>query len=222
MTNSGSGGRRQEVLTLLKDAQTPLSILAIAGQLRVHPNTVRFHLDALVASGQAEHVAPAHNGPGRPAQLFRAVRRMDPAGPRHYELLANILVQSMEAEPEASARATDAGRAWGQSLAVRATTGNHAAGDGSGEAVGRLVSLLGEMGFDPDLGASGESKQVGLRHCPFLELAQSHARVVCPIHLGLMQGAMAAWGSGVTVNRLEPFAKPDLCVAHLAPARRRS
>lgn len=48
--------------------------------------------------------------------------------------------------------------------------------------------------------------------------ARAHAQVVCPIHLGLMQGAMAAWDAPVTVNRLEPFAEPDLCVAHLAPA----
>jgi hypothetical protein len=29
---------------------------------------------------------------------------------------------------------------------------------------------------------------------------------------------MGAWDALVTVNRLEPFAEPDLCVAHLAPA----
>jgi len=42
--------------------------------------------------------------------------------------------------------------------------------------------------------------------------------VVCPIHLGLMRGAMEAWESPVTVDRLEAFAEPGLCVAHLAPA----
>ena len=80
----------------------------------------------------------------------------------------------------------------------------------------RLVSLLGELGFDPELRVSADRQQIGLHHCPFLELAQERAQVVCPIHLGLMQGAMAAWDAPVTVNRLEPFAEPDLCVAHLA------
>jgi hypothetical protein len=34
-----------------------------------------------------------------------------------------------------------------------------------------------------------------------------------------MQGAMGSWGAPVTVDRLEAFAEPDLCLAHLAPAR---
>jgi predicted ArsR family transcriptional regulator len=205
MTN----GRRQEVLRLLRAATTPLSVAAIARQLGVHPNTVRFHLDVLVASGQAEQATPTHRGPGRPAQLFRAVRTMDPAGPRHYQLLAEILVRTVAAGPEPSGRAADAGRAWGRELADPASTG---------EPVARLVSLLDDLGFDPDLRVSPDGQQVGLRHCPFLELARERAQVVCPIHLGLMQGAMAAWDAPVTVSRLTPFAEPDLCVAHLAPA----
>jgi predicted ArsR family transcriptional regulator len=221
-TTPVSPGRRQDVLRLLKAANTPLSIAAIAGQLGVHPNTVRFHLDVLVASGQAELVAPAHDRPGRPAQLFRSVQGMDPAGPRRYQLLAEILVQSIAAEPEPGVRAADAGRAWGQRLADPAGTGEHAASARSGEPVARLVALLGELGFDPDLRVSGDRQQVGLRHCPFLELAQTRAQVVCPIHLGLMQGALAAWDAPVTVNGLEPFAEPDLCVAHLALAGARS
>jgi predicted ArsR family transcriptional regulator len=214
----GSPDRRQEVLQLLKDANTPLSIAAIARQLGVHPNTVRFHLGVLVARGRAEHVQPAHCRPGRPAQLFRPVRRMDPAGPRHYQLLAEVLVRSVAAEPEPGVRAVGAGRAWGQLLAQPSGTGEHTGSIRSGEPVARLVALLGKLGFAPDLRVTANRQQVGLRHCPFLELAQEHRHVVCPVHLGLMQGAMAAWDAPVTVNRLEPFAEPDLCVAHLAPA----
>jgi predicted ArsR family transcriptional regulator len=204
------------VLQLLRTATLPPSVAAIARQLGVHPNTVRFHLNVLVASGQAEHVVPAHSRPGRPAHLFRSVQRMDPAGPRRYELLAEILVQSVAAGPEPSVRAADAGREWGQVLAEHAGTGEHTAGARPGEPVARLVSLLDDLGFDPDLRVSAKRQQVGLRHCPFLELAQARGQVVCPIHLGLMQGAMAAWHAPVTVNRLDPFAEPDLCVAHLA------
>ena len=41
---------------------------------------------------------------------------------------------------------------------------------------------------------------------------------MCSVHLGLMQGAMQTWESPLTVDRLEPFVPPDLCVAHLARA----
>jgi predicted ArsR family transcriptional regulator len=210
-------GRRQDVLRLLKAATAPLSIGAIASRLSVHPNTVRFHLDNLVADGQAERAAPAQGHPGRPAQLFRAVRRMSPAGPRRYQLLAEILLQDVASQPVPGARAAAAGRTWGRLLADPASS-QRSGSPPPTEPVSRLVGLLSGLGFDPDLRGRGDRQRVGLRHCPFLELAQARAEVVCPVHLGLMQGAMAAWDAPVTVDRLEPFAEPDLCVAHLAPA----
>jgi hypothetical protein len=39
--------------------------------------------------------------------------------------------------------------------------------------------------------------------------------VVCGLHLGLMRGAMTALRPSIGVERLEPFAEPDLCLAHL-------
>lgn len=54
----------------------------------------------------------------------------------------------------------------------------------------------------------------------FFELAEKRPAVVCPIHLGLMRGALESWRAPLTVTRLEAFAEPDLCVAHLAPKHR--
>jgi predicted ArsR family transcriptional regulator len=217
------GGRRLEMLRLLKAADAPLSIAAIAGQLGVHPNTVRFHLDALVSSGLAEHVAPEHGRPGRPPSLFRAVRRMNPAGPRRYQLLAEILVHSLAVGPDPGERAGEAGRSWGRQLAPQTANAGANGKARPGDPARRLVSLLDELGFAPDLRVTtDQGAQIGLRHCPFLELARSRAQVVCPVHLGLMRGALDAWDAPVTVDRLEAFAQPDLCVAHLAPARARS
>ena len=76
--------------------------------------------------------------------------------------------------------------------------------------------MLDELGFAPERRGANGDHQIGLRHCPFLELAENRTTVVCPIHLGLMQGAMETWGAPVTVDRLEAFAEPDLCVAHLS------
>jgi predicted ArsR family transcriptional regulator len=36
---------------------------------------------------------------------------------------------------------------------------------------------------------------VRLRHCPFLELAEHHRDIICPLHLGLIQGAFAGLAS---------------------------
>ena len=199
------------MLRLLRASSHPMSILAIADALGVHPNTVRFHLDVLVGDGQVEQVAPGRKGPGRPPLMFQAVRQMDRGGTRHYRLLAEILSTALAAERNSTDKALTAGRTWG--LRMESPSDGDA---GAEESVDRLVDMLDELGFAPERRGANGDQQIGLRHCPFLELAENRTTVVCPIHLGLMQGAMETWGAPVTVDRLEAFAEPDLCVAHLS------
>ncbi|OBF75048.1 transcriptional regulator [Mycobacterium sp. 852002-51613_SCH5001154] len=211
-----SASRRRAVLRVLRASPDPMSIAAIADVLGVHPNTVRFHLDSLVGDGQVEHVELDRKGPGRPPLMFRAVRQMDRGGTRHYRLLAEILAVAFAGERDAGAKALAAGRAWGQKLeaSLEAVPTEPASAD---DAIDHLVNMLDELGFAPERRATDGEQQVGLRHCPFLELAENRTAVVCPVHLGLMQGAMEAWGAPVSVDRLDAFVEPDLCVAHLAP-----
>lgn len=190
-------GRRLDVLVVLRGAAGPRTIGEIADELMVHPNTVRFHLQSLVHAGQVESVETDHAKPGRPPSMFRVVAGMDPAGPRHYRMLADVLVDAIARAPDPAASAIAAGRAW---------TENFADADppiGTDPAVERLTGLLAEWGFVPEKrGESTIPGDIGLRNCPFLELARANPEVVCPIHLGLMQGALAAWDAPITVEKL--------------------
>lgn len=258
--------RRVEVLRALTAAHRPLTSAEIAERLGVHKNTVRFHLESLLASGQVERAAQVSSGPGRPAQAFRAVRGMDPSGPRFYQLLAGVLTDALLAEPDGAERAIEAGRAWGR----RAAAASPDPITGVEDAVDQLVDLLDTFGFAPERdgaahrgnpeepgvarampsdggahrgsaadravavgrkgtgspsGADQAGAAVGLpplsvRHCPFLELAAGHQRIVCPVHLGLMRGALEAWGAPVRADSLEPFADPDRCLVHLSTTSR--
>ncbi|WP_233147922.1 MULTISPECIES: metalloregulator ArsR/SmtB family transcription factor [unclassified Mycobacterium] len=207
---SESVGRRREVLRVLRASPDPMSIVAIADVLGVHPNTVRFHLDSLVGDGQVEQVEPGRKGPGRPPLMFAAVRQMDRGGTRHYRLLAEILTAAFAAERDPRAKALAAGRAWGRKLESLPTDATNAE-----DAIDHLVDVLDDLGFAPERRAAGGEQQVGLRHCPFLEVAENRTNVICPVHLGLMQGAMESWGAPVAVDRLDEFVEPDLCLAHL-------
>lgn len=188
-----------------------MTIVAIAELLDVHPNTVRFHLDILVSAGRVEQVAPERKGPGRPALMFRATRRMDPGGPRHYGILAEILTTVLAGDADAAARALAAGRGWG--LQRKPPGPAASAGPDAEESIEQLVGLLDELGFAPE---RRNDEQLGLRHCPFLEVAESEKEIICPIHLGIMQGALEAWAAPVTIDRLEPFVEPDLCLADIS------
>lgn len=214
-----TASRRRRVLMALRDSSIPLGVVQLSERLGIHPNTVRFHLDALVQSGQVERLPGAPAGPGRPPLAFRISPGMDPKGPRNYQLLAEMLVDQLAAGPDAPGRAVAAGRAWGQQLHLPAPAGRERRDDG----VNQLVGLLAELGFEPERHTTDEgSRQIALRNCPFLDLVESRTHVVCPIHLGLMQGTLAAAESPVTVERLEPFVEPGLCLAHLSPAPSRS
>jgi predicted ArsR family transcriptional regulator len=204
-------GRRLDVLRVLRAADTPMSIVAIAELLDVHPNTVRFHLDILVSAGRVEQVAPERKGPGRPALMFRATRRMDPGGPRHYEILAEILTTVLAGDADGAARALAGGRSWG--LQRKSPGPATSAAPDAEESIEHLVGLLDELGFAPE---RRNDEQLGLRHCPFLELAESQKEIVCPIHLGMMQGVLENWAAPVTIDRLDPFVEPDLCLVDIS------
>jgi predicted ArsR family transcriptional regulator len=145
--------------------------------------------------------------------MFRAVRQMDRGGPRRYRLLAETLTMGVTAGRNPRAKALSAGHAWGRHLQSR---------EPSAKTIGAKESVehvLDELGFAPERRESGGNEQIGLRHCPFLELAETRTSVVCPIHLGLMQGALETWRAPIAVDRLDAFVKPDLRVAHLTRQR---
>ena len=112
----------------------------------VCPNTVRFHLDHLVQTGQVEKVPVPPAGRGRPKLAYRLRRSMDPAGPRNYRLLAEVLAEGL-GNADAVEQVADAGRRWGgllvdPTVALPAPT--------AGAAVDRLVNLLDDLGFAPE------------------------------------------------------------------------
>jgi predicted ArsR family transcriptional regulator len=137
---------------------------------------------------------------------------MDPDGQREYRALAGVLADELAASARSGRRAAEIGRRWGRGLAAEEVRPPRTA-RASRE---RLRGILGRLGFAPD--DSDDPRRIPLRNCPFLELAHTSTRVVCPVHLGLMQGLLETWRAPLTVEGLDTFAEPDLCLVHLGPA----
>ena len=140
---------------------------------------------------------------------------MDPTEPRNYQALAAVLATRMAAENDVVDTSIRTGRAWGASLVAE---GSRQPANDDDQAVDRLMGILADLGFSPQRGDSAARNQIALNHCPFLDLVPRHQSVICPIHLGLMQGAMTAMGASTTIESLEPFVEPDLCLAHVGKA----
>jgi predicted ArsR family transcriptional regulator len=196
--------RRRRVLRLLESVEEALTVAEIADRLDERPTTVRFHLDALAADGQVEKAPGAATGRGRPALVYRAARSLRGDGSTDYRLLATILVDALAGSGEAlgtTEALAAAGSRWVPEL-VESTGAQDVAG------------LVDALGFRPDpVGPDGD---LVLRHCPFFDLAVARREVVCPVHLGILQGATAELAPGASVVSLVPFARPDACVAHLS------
>ena len=92
------GESRSRVLEVLQDTGAQLGVNDVAARLSLHPNTVRFHLEALVTSGLVDSEAEERDLPGRPRTLYSAKANSASAGRRSYRLLAEILASSMAAQ----------------------------------------------------------------------------------------------------------------------------
>ena len=88
--SSPLGRSRADVLDLLCAADGPLGGREVAPRMGLHPNTARFHLEALVEAGLAVRKTEDRETPGRPRIGYRAAAD-GPGGRRRYRLLAEML-----------------------------------------------------------------------------------------------------------------------------------
>lgn len=182
----------------------------ISAAVGLHPNTTRFHLDSMVASGLVTRTVEERSQPGRPKVLYASVagRNAD-----HYQDLAAALVQHLASDlPDRLERARTAGRAWGDQLRLER--------DPAGEQapIDRLVSVMGDLGYEPAY-VEAPSPTVVLRPCPFLDLVGTDAGTICELHFGLASGLLGQ-DPGWEVTGIEPLVTPSTCLIRLAAAPR--
>lgn len=203
-----AGASRVRVLEALR-RNGPATVPELASLVGLAPNTVRLHLDQLVDAALVSRARAQPSGRGRPRQVYTAVPDAD-VSEGAYRELARLLAETLAtvgAAAEPAALAT--GRTWGGELVAENAAADAPATDGRDE----VVALMDDLGFEPRLTDDGDA--VEMHHCPFQQVAKQHSDVVCGLHLGLMQGALQQLGSPVRATRLEPFATPRMCLAHL-------
>lgn len=215
-----AGESRVRVLDALR-RNGSATVPELADVVDLSPNTVRLHLDQLVDAGLVTRERAEPTGRGRPRQVYTAVPDAD-VSEGAYRELARLLADTLSAVGPAAERAAMAtGRTWGSELVAASAVDPSVASGRSDEGPERVVALMDDLGFEPRL--AGDRRAVEMHHCPFHQVAQQHSDVVCGLHLGLMQGALQQLGSTVRATRLQPFATPQTCLAHLGagpPAER--
>ncbi len=205
------------ILELLEEAEAPLDARELGTLVGLHLNTVRLHLRALAEAGLVSARREERTQPGRPRVLYEAVAEPpDAPALASYRLLAQILASYLAgSERDPSARAEEAGRAWGAHLVSKPAPFTSISKQ---ETLDEVVRLHEQYGFKAELRQAHSGQEIVLRRCPFQEVATNYQTVVCPVHLGLIRGALAELGTGVEADWLEPFAEPGACVGRLTGA----
>ena len=205
---------RVRILELVQQAEAPLDARELATRVGLHVNTVRSHLRVLTEAGLVSARREERTRPGRPRVLYEATAEaLDAPALASYRLLAQILASSLAgSEHDPSARAEEAGRAWGAHLVDRPPPFTSISKE---KTIDQVVRLHEEHGFSPELRRAPSGQEIVLKHCPFHEAATTYPTVICSLHLGLVRGALAELGTGVEADWLKPFAEPGACVAHI-------
>lgn len=191
---------RQRLYAYVAGQRDPVTRDQAAAAAGMSRTLAAYHLDKLTEAGllTVGYARPAGRGgpgAGRPAKLYRlaADEVAISVPPRAYELLARLLVESVEHDPSGAVRKAvhQAARDTGRRMASDTDTD--------------LMDTLQACGYQPH---PGEDGVIELRNCPFHRLAAEHRDLVCGLNLHLVQGLITHCGPRTTA-RLRP--RPDQC-----------
>jgi len=187
---------RQQVLSILLEADRPLDAAAIAEGIDLHLTTVRFHLEQLEHAGLVRRQPDRQRRRGRPRILYSAapVARAE----RSQRELLDHLAEALSGTPGGGVPlSVEVGRRWA----------GRVVGDATKHGADPLIGVLDRLGFDPQ----PEDDGIHLLSCPFRAAASKHPEVICGVHRGLVEGAVESAGGDGSSARLLPFVQPHLC-----------
>jgi predicted ArsR family transcriptional regulator len=181
---------RYTIYCELASSHRPLATGEVAERLGLHPNTVRDHLERLREVGLLQSRTDLPSGVGRPQNLYSLVSDAPALGlePPALPLLARLLVQMAERAQVSDDDARATGRQQGRidALAYRAAP----------SCLEALVTQLDSQGFGTGVEGTddGETAVISFTHCPFQDVADTHPRLVCSLHRGLVEGFVETMG----------------------------
>jgi predicted ArsR family transcriptional regulator len=178
------GLRQQQLLTLLLENKTGLTVEHLSKGLGITDNAVRQHLTALERDGIVARGETQSTG-GRPEHLYGLTASGQELFPRHYSWFAELLVNSLREDEGTDAlrkRLEEMGRAVGRQVAARLAGVKDEA-----ERIRALAGIMRELGYQsgPIDPAEEELPAIEAVNCVFHSLA-AHYPEVCHFDLAMM------------------------------------
>jgi len=200
--SAGSRDSRARVELAIAAAAEALSVEQISAATSLHANTVRGHLDVLLASGAVTREAIASSGRGRPRWLYRLGDRSSSP----YQFLAQALTAQI-ALVKSPAAADAVAEQWVHALPTLP------AATSPDEAVEEATTSLNRLGFTAAASAVGDA--ISITGCPYADLVRENP-VICDIHTMLVDRLLTQTGQHVGLEEMQVWARPGICVARLS------
>jgi predicted ArsR family transcriptional regulator len=208
------GDRQRQLLLLLLNNKTGLTVDDLSTQLQITRNAVRQHLAALERDDLVRRGDTKPSG-GRPEQLYLLSDRGGELFPRRYSWFSELLIEAMANEVGREAvgvKLEHIGRAVGRQL----SGSGYPAPDLDGR-VAAIAKIMQELGYAARVAESPAVQTIDANNCVFHSLAAKFPEV-CRFDLGLIGGFADA-----TVDHQECMVRGGrMCRFKLAPVPRRS
>ena len=204
--NLTDSNTRQQVRKAIEMAVNPISIAEISDSIGLHENTIRGHLNVLLALGDIERTQLSPTQRGRPKWLYTKSKRPQ-AMARH---LLNALTSRLSEVGEEEL-VEEAAAGWAAMLPSPQPATN------INEAVANLSASLENLGFTTEISSLGDA--VAVSHCPY-ELIVGESPIICDIHTALASKILRDSGQPVSIASMEVFATKGVCIARLNRADR--
>lgn len=172
----GLGRTQQDLLSALLYRAAGMSIEELASQLAVTRTAVRQHLAALERDDLVVRGGLRATG-RRPEQLYQLSTRGRELFPRHYHLLANLLISEVAEVIGHEAL-----------VALLRRLGEKMANDLSATRLdeSQIAAHMKEVGYEAEVFfRSGDTEQIVAHNCVFHQLAEAHPEV-CELDLALI------------------------------------
>ncbi|HKN94146.1 MAG TPA: helix-turn-helix domain-containing protein [Thermoleophilaceae bacterium] len=179
------------------------SLSQLADAAGVHANTLRPHVLEMEDAGlliAERRVLPSRRG--RPGIDYKLSPGWRGAG-TDFLGIAELLAAALGRVGLDADRLRDVGEEWGRYLVGR---------PGSYDVEEELPRVLGRLGFE----ASVSNGKLQLTRCPCSTVAPDQPEIMCMLAEGVIQGALAAAGSGRTASAFDHDAERRRCSAKLA------
>ena len=205
---SALGATRRRLLRTLQEAGSPVTIEDLSARMNLHPNTLRFHLMALIDSGLVLSDTERRTTQGRPRRLYSAAPASPTIDADHYRELAGAFVRHLAASSAGPDSAEALGADWGRLLAQQQKPGS--------DPLAELTAAVQRLGFASRTDTAGERPVITITRCPYLDLARQDS-TVCVIHRGIIDGYLHGCCSPLVMTELEPWATENSCRATFGP-----